>query len=252
MRFVKETRIAAPPAVVFAFHESPGALLRLTPPWERVELIEGGDRSDPGPGSSSRSASARSGRDGSPSIPSTIPDACSPTARWKGRSPPGITDTSSWTTNTEGRCCGTRSNTTPPWVPWDDSWPGASSRRSFGGCSTTDTRRPGPSSNRATSPGPHRRPAMPDSTPRRPLSSGRSRRMNPAGFRRLLGNFACGNRPADVTIIECRTGRGILPPRPICRSCCRSMAAIEPSDPMIYPDRESCPGPSSARAVGSS
>ncbi len=48
MRFEKETRIAAPPAVVFAFHESPGALLRLTPPWERVELIEGGDSIRPG------------------------------------------------------------------------------------------------------------------------------------------------------------------------------------------------------------
>jgi ligand-binding SRPBCC domain-containing protein len=43
MRFVKETRIAAPPSAVFAFHESPGALLRLSPPWERVELVAGGD-----------------------------------------------------------------------------------------------------------------------------------------------------------------------------------------------------------------
>jgi ligand-binding SRPBCC domain-containing protein len=48
MRFEKETRIAAPPAVVFAFHEIPGALLRLTPPWERVELIQGGDSIRPG------------------------------------------------------------------------------------------------------------------------------------------------------------------------------------------------------------
>jgi ligand-binding SRPBCC domain-containing protein len=43
MQFVRETRIAAPPAVVFAFHESPRVLERLTPPWERVELVEGGD-----------------------------------------------------------------------------------------------------------------------------------------------------------------------------------------------------------------
>jgi ligand-binding SRPBCC domain-containing protein len=43
MRFVKESRIAAPPTTVFAFYESPGALLRLTPPWENVELEEGGD-----------------------------------------------------------------------------------------------------------------------------------------------------------------------------------------------------------------
>jgi len=42
MRFVKESRIAAPPAVVFAFHEAPGALERLTPPWERVRVVEGG------------------------------------------------------------------------------------------------------------------------------------------------------------------------------------------------------------------
>ncbi len=48
MRFEKESRIAATPEVVFAFHESPGALLRLTPPWERVELIEGGESIRPG------------------------------------------------------------------------------------------------------------------------------------------------------------------------------------------------------------
>jgi hypothetical protein len=43
MRFDIETRIAAPPAVVFAFHESPGAFLKLVPPWERVQLVSGGD-----------------------------------------------------------------------------------------------------------------------------------------------------------------------------------------------------------------
>jgi ligand-binding SRPBCC domain-containing protein len=43
MRFVKESRIAAPPEVVFAFYESPGAFQRLAPPWERVEVIEGGN-----------------------------------------------------------------------------------------------------------------------------------------------------------------------------------------------------------------
>jgi ligand-binding SRPBCC domain-containing protein len=48
MRFVKESRIAAPPAVVFAFHESPGALQRLTPPWEKVALFEGGESIRPG------------------------------------------------------------------------------------------------------------------------------------------------------------------------------------------------------------
>lgn len=48
MEFVKESRIAAPPAVVFAFYESPGALLRLTPPWERVEVLAGGKSIRPG------------------------------------------------------------------------------------------------------------------------------------------------------------------------------------------------------------
>ncbi len=43
MQFVKESRIDATPARVFAFHESPGALARLTPPWEKVEVSEGGD-----------------------------------------------------------------------------------------------------------------------------------------------------------------------------------------------------------------
>jgi ligand-binding SRPBCC domain-containing protein len=37
---VKESQIAAPPEVVFAFHESPGALSRLIPPWEQVEVVE--------------------------------------------------------------------------------------------------------------------------------------------------------------------------------------------------------------------
>ncbi len=48
MRFVKETRIAAAPERVFAFHESPGAFQRLTPPWERVEVVEGGESIRPG------------------------------------------------------------------------------------------------------------------------------------------------------------------------------------------------------------
>jgi ligand-binding SRPBCC domain-containing protein len=48
MRFVKESRIAAAPDRVFAFHESPEALRQLTPPWERVEVIEGGGSIRPG------------------------------------------------------------------------------------------------------------------------------------------------------------------------------------------------------------
>ena len=48
MRFVKESRIEATPAEVFAFHESPGALERLTPPWESARVVEGGGSLQPG------------------------------------------------------------------------------------------------------------------------------------------------------------------------------------------------------------
>jgi len=48
MRFVKESRIAAAPSAVFAFHESRGALECLSPPWEQVELVEGGNSLRPG------------------------------------------------------------------------------------------------------------------------------------------------------------------------------------------------------------
>ena len=37
--FVKRTRIAAPAEEVFRWHARPGALERLTPPWERVEVL---------------------------------------------------------------------------------------------------------------------------------------------------------------------------------------------------------------------
>lgn len=39
-RFIKESRIAAPPSTVFRFHESPDALKLLIPPWEPVEVVE--------------------------------------------------------------------------------------------------------------------------------------------------------------------------------------------------------------------
>jgi ligand-binding SRPBCC domain-containing protein len=38
--FEKRTRIAAPPERVFAYHEAPDALERLTPPWENVGILE--------------------------------------------------------------------------------------------------------------------------------------------------------------------------------------------------------------------
>ena len=40
MRFVKESVIRATPERVFAFHELPDALERLTPPWEKARIVE--------------------------------------------------------------------------------------------------------------------------------------------------------------------------------------------------------------------
>lgn len=39
MRFVKESVIRAAPERVFAFHELPDALERLTPPWEKARVV---------------------------------------------------------------------------------------------------------------------------------------------------------------------------------------------------------------------
>lgn len=39
-RFTKESRIAASPAEVFRFHESPAALTSLIPPWENMRVAE--------------------------------------------------------------------------------------------------------------------------------------------------------------------------------------------------------------------
>lgn len=39
-KFIRETEIPAPPEEVFAWHEQPGAVEKLTPPWERVEMVE--------------------------------------------------------------------------------------------------------------------------------------------------------------------------------------------------------------------
>ena len=48
MKFVKESIIKAAPERVFAFHELPDALERLTPPWERVKVIQKADISEVG------------------------------------------------------------------------------------------------------------------------------------------------------------------------------------------------------------
>lgn len=47
-RYVKETRIAAPPEVVFRFHETPDALTHLIPPWENMKVVESAGSLAPG------------------------------------------------------------------------------------------------------------------------------------------------------------------------------------------------------------
>ncbi len=49
--FVRRSRIAAPADVVCDWHRRPGALERLTPPWEQVEVISrtGGIEQSPAP-----------------------------------------------------------------------------------------------------------------------------------------------------------------------------------------------------------
>lgn len=39
-KFIKQSEIDGSPEEVFAFHEDPEVLMKLTPPWERVEVIE--------------------------------------------------------------------------------------------------------------------------------------------------------------------------------------------------------------------
>ncbi len=39
-KFIKQSEIAAPVEIVFAFHERPDAFENLLPPWQKVELIE--------------------------------------------------------------------------------------------------------------------------------------------------------------------------------------------------------------------
>ncbi len=40
MKFKKSSRILAPASRVFAFHEAKDALQRLTPPWQKMEIIK--------------------------------------------------------------------------------------------------------------------------------------------------------------------------------------------------------------------
>lgn len=44
--FLRRTRIEAPAEKVFRWHAQPGTLERLTPPWERVDVVEHTGRID--------------------------------------------------------------------------------------------------------------------------------------------------------------------------------------------------------------
>ena len=48
MRYIRATRIEASPEAVFRFHEYPGALQLLTPPWERMRVVEAANSLRPG------------------------------------------------------------------------------------------------------------------------------------------------------------------------------------------------------------
>ena len=48
MRFVRESLIRATPESVFAFHRQPDALVKLTPPWENLRVIQQADISEIG------------------------------------------------------------------------------------------------------------------------------------------------------------------------------------------------------------
>jgi ligand-binding SRPBCC domain-containing protein len=42
-KFVRTSEIQASPATVFAWHERPGVVEELTPPWEKVKILERGN-----------------------------------------------------------------------------------------------------------------------------------------------------------------------------------------------------------------
>ncbi len=42
-KFTKQSEVPAPPEAVFAWHEQPGAIERLIPPWEKAEVVERAD-----------------------------------------------------------------------------------------------------------------------------------------------------------------------------------------------------------------
>jgi len=48
LHYLRESRIAAPPELVFRFHESPEALSQLIPPWENMKVAESSGSLQPG------------------------------------------------------------------------------------------------------------------------------------------------------------------------------------------------------------
>ena len=48
LHYVKESRINASTELVFRFQESPGALVHLIPPWEKMEVVESSRSLQPG------------------------------------------------------------------------------------------------------------------------------------------------------------------------------------------------------------
>ena len=153
--FVKESRIAAPPGEVFAFHESPEAFERLIPPWEHVKLIKSSGSIRPGdprrPEDEGRALSPRLGR-----------RAHRVRARQALRRPAGSRALRLLVSPTHlpgrwrmgARSSATRSITALPWAGWATGWVGDSSRRSCERCSTIGMRPHDASSNPAISLGP--------------------------------------------------------------------------------------------------
>ena len=141
MKFVKESRIAAPPGAGLRLPREPGALERLTPPWEKVEVESGGDSIRPGSRVVLRTKLGPIPLRWVAEHTEYDPPRLFADRQVSARSPPGITATTSSTTARAGRSSATRSTTSRP-----SGCLGRAVRRrlrrgrSSRGCSTTGTR----------------------------------------------------------------------------------------------------------------
>ena len=111
MLFVHESVIPASVARVFAFHEHSDALRLLTPPWERVEIIQPPTSLRRAPASSSAFTSVRSRSSSSPSTRSTRRTCSLRTDSYAGRSRASCTRIASSRRRVAEQCCATRSIT---------------------------------------------------------------------------------------------------------------------------------------------